>query len=270
MTQKPWLATILTTETELPARQAVQAAMNRIPGYEKIDFEWVSEKPNHYVFRTKYAMLAVTLTDAQEDPELNAVPESALRSACARAWHWVEAAVEVPKATRQLLVAVLPEEDELEPLDSALLLTCLAVAVLENVSATAIFWNHSGMLHEPKSFIEHAQGMNRRTIPVELWVEFRLVLNSDLTVSIGTWGLKAFALNEMEVSHSRRDPQWILRWLFNLAHFMFENGPIDAEMEHTFGRSDKDTFTLSYGNTAPEIARNVLEEVVRVQFDAEK
>lgn len=268
MTQKPWLATILTTAEALPSRKEVQAAMNQVSGYETMEFQWVSEETNHYVFRTKYATLAVSLVEAHGDPTRNPASLEALKSACSRAWHWVDSAMEVSRATRQILVAVLPEDEDLEPLDVALLLTCLTVGVLKNVPSNAVYWNHSGMLHEPQSFIAHSVGMNRKAIPVELWVEFRLFLNSDLTLSIGTWGMRAFSLAELEVSHSKREPQWLLRWLFNLAHLMLENGPLDTEMEHTFGQSDRDSFTLSYGNPAQEVPRETLEEVLKVEFEA--
>jgi len=261
MNTKPWLTTLLTTSETLPARESVMETLNQTPGYETVNFQFVTEMPNHYVFRTRSATLAVSLADEQHE-----IPLDELKASCARAWHWVEAARAVSQAPRQLVVAVLPEEDDLDPLDVALLLTALTATVLKNVSASAVFWNHSGMLHEPESFVEHAQGMNRQAIPVELWVEYRLVLNSDLTLSIGTWGLKVFGLAELEVSHSRRDPQWLLRWLFNLAHNMLENGPLDTETEHTFGRSQNESFTLKYEQTAPELARGVLEEVLLVEF----
>lgn len=270
MTQKPWLSTILTTADALPSRKDVLAAMKKVCGYETLDFEWLSEEQNHYVFRTKYATLAVTLTEFQEDPSQNVVPLDVLKQSCARAWHWVEAGSAVQKAPRQILAAVLPEEDELDPLDVALLLTCLTEGILKNVEAQAVYWNASGMLHEPPSFMEHAQGMNRQAIPVELWVEFRLILNSDLTLSIGTWGLQAFGLAELEVTHSKREPQWLLHWLFNLAHFMLENGPMDLDVEHTFGKTDSDSFVISYENPAPEMKRNTLQQVLKVEFESVK
>lgn len=270
MAQKPWLTTILTNAETLPSCESVQAAINQIPGYETLCFEAVSESENHYVFRSRYAMLAVTLTDAQADPEQNVVPFSELKASSARAWHWVEAGLAVSKSARQILVAVLPEEGELEPLDIALLLTALTVGVLKNTFANAVYWNSGGMLHEPDAFIERSVGMNRQAIPVELWIEFRLFLNSDLSVSAGSWGLKAFGLSELEVSRSRRDAQWLLRWLFNLAHYMLENGPPDTEMEHTFGRSNQESFTLSYSRSASEMKRDSIDEVLNVQFESAK
>lgn len=268
MTQKPWLATILTTEERLPDRQVVLEALKSVPGYETQEFEVVSEDPTHFVVRTRSAMLATTLTDAASDPEANTVPLSVLKKSCFRAWHWAEAAMSVSQASRQVLAAVLPDDDALEPLDAALLLTALTSSILKVMPAKGVYWNHSGMVHEPFSFMEHAVGMNRLAIPVELWVEFRLHLNSDLSLSIGTWGMKAFGLTELEVSRSRRDSQWLLRWLFNLAHLMLENGPLDADMEHTFGRSDKETFRLTYARSAPELERDSIDEILNVQFEA--
>ncbi len=268
MTQKPWLATILTSEGKLPDRHEVWDELKKIPGYETQELELISEDDVHFVFRTRSAMLAVTLTEPQEDPEANTVPLSMLKKSCFRAWHWAEAAVSISQASRQILAAVLPDDDALEPLDAALLLTALTSSVLKVMPANGVYWNNSGMVHEPLSFMQHAVGMNRLAIPVELWVEFRLSLNSDLSLSIGTWGMRAFGLAELEVSRSRRDSQWLLRWLFNLAHLMLENGPLDTEMEHTFGRSDKESFRLTYARSAPEIGRDSIDEILNVQFEA--
>ncbi len=268
MTQKPWIATILTTEEKLPDRQGVLNALKKVSGYETQEFELISEDDVHFVFRTRSAMLAVTLTDAVSDPEANSTPLSVLKKSCFRAWHWAEAAMSVSQASRQVLAAVLPDDDALEPLDAALLLTALTSSVLKVMPTNGVYWNNSGMVHEPLSFMQHAVGMNRLAIPVELWIEFRLYLNSDLSLSIGTWGMNAFGLAELEVSRSRRDSQWLLRWLFNLAHLMLENGPLDTDMEHTFGRSDQEKFRLTYARSAPEIERDSIDEILNVQFEA--
>ncbi|MDO4573914.1 MAG: DUF4261 domain-containing protein [Planctomycetia bacterium] len=262
MLQKPWLATIWTTSETLPAMEDVLAKMREIPGYETLDFEWITREPEKWVFRTRYATLAVTLVD--ESP----VPMEELKQACRRAWHWPEASFGLTQGTHRMVVAVMPDEKELDAVDVALLLTCLASAVAQCTAATAILWNASGMLHAPEEFTRHTEGMNRQTLPVELWVEFRIVQNSDQSLSVGTWGLEGFALDEFEVSHSRRDLRWLLRWIFNLSHFVLENGPV-FESEQTFGSKDSEKFTVTRGISAAELDRRGNGKVIQLHFESE-
>ena len=267
MHRDPWIATILTEDQELPPGEQIVSALREIPGYQTMEFDWSVSEPTRYVMKTPHATLAVSLMPNQEDPEKNFVPFSVLRRACARAWHWVEAACVVKPAFRQIAVAVLPENEgsEGDALDIALLLTALTAAVLKCGNARAVLWNPSGMLHDPEEFLAHAQGMNRRAIPVELWVEFQMCANSDSSVSYATWGLQSFALDELEVTHAVQAPQWILRWLFNLCHFMLENGPI-VEDTHTFGESDSEKFTVTLADTSPEFGRGPGTKVFRIEF----
>lgn len=260
MSEKPWMATILTTSDGLPTREELFREMNAIPGYETVDFEWVAEELDKIVFRTPAATLAISL------PVEEIVPKTDLQNACRRAWHWAEAALEVQKDTRQLVVAVMPNGNTLDQIDVALLLTCLTIAVLKNTNGVAVYWNHSGMLHAPQEFVAHAQGMNRRTLPVELWVDFRIIPNTDGTISLGTWGLETFALSELEVSRSQQDVRWMLRWMFNLSHFLLENGPI-LEDGHTFGPSEEEKFTLTFTSSAPEMLREGNRQVIRIHFE---
>lgn len=263
------MVAILTNDGAVPNFQSVIETMRRTPGYATVDFEWVSEDADKYVFRTKYATFAVSLTPPQTDAERNIVPLSVLQSASRKAWHWAEAAFAVQGAKRQILALVLPEENELDSLDVALLLTCFASAVVKNVDAKAVFWSHASMLHEPNAFLEHAKELNRRAFPVELWVDFGILPNADKTISFGTYGLHAFGLEELEVVHSRREPKWVLHWLFNLAHFMIENGPI-MEDEHTFGASQSEKFIVSVTDSSPEFMRKEGERVLKIEFSEQE
>lgn len=270
----PWLSTVLTTSDTLPACDDVLSALHALPGYGSLECRCTAQTPDRFLVETRCGTqtvtLAVALTEAQTDAEANLVQLSTLRRACARAWHWVEAGPEVRRATRQIAVVVQPEGTQWDALDVALLLTALTVAVVRALgeSAVAVYWNSAGMLHQPAEFVAHAGEMSRRAIPVELWVEFRMVPNADATVSYGTWGLGRFRLDEMDVSRSRRETPWVLGWLFNLAHFMLENGPI-VEHTHTFGADAGDRFTVVLGPSAPELGRDPDTRVFLLDFEQE-
>ena len=265
----PWITTILTQSETLPDSEKVFEVLRQTPGYTTLDFEWLTREPMHFVFRTPYATLAVTLTEKVEDERKNIVPPAQLIEASRRAWHWAEAALQLPKIKRQIVVAVLAEDGELDEVDTALLLTALTRAVLSETQAVMVYWNASGMLHEPVTFAEHAAEINRQTLPVELWVDFRLKMHEDHSVSLGTWGLERFGLSELEVIRTSRELPWVMRWMFNVSHFLLENGAI-LEEGHTFGSSEEEKFTVHLCPSAPEVARQRPTRVLQLCFEEDQ
>lgn len=156
--------------------------------------------------------------------------------------------MEVVKMKRQIVVAVCPtvinHAVTLDALDAALLMNCVTVSVLKNTDAVAVYWHAAEKVLSPADFVEKSAGMNRKTLPVDLWVDFRMVPHAeDQTVSFGTFGLERFSLPEMEVSRTRRHPRWVMDWLFNLSHFVLEND-VTLEDGQTFGRTKEEKFSV--------------------------
>lgn len=263
MSQAIWMTTLLSTSEALPSSEAVLNEMRQTVGYQTLEYTTVAEEPAKFHVKTPHAELAMVLTEPKEE----CVSQYQLREACRRAWHWPEAAMSAVKAKRQIAVAVMPNTQELDTLDAALLLTAWTNAVLRCTPETAVVvWNASGMLHDPVEFQKHSKEINRQTLPIELWIEFRFFLHEDKTVSVGTWGMEAFDHPEMEVLHSRRDLKWLLHWLFNTAHFVLERG-VQLDPEHTFGSSENEQFGIQLTASAEEMNRKGSRKVVRLDFD---
>lgn len=265
--QNPWIATIITASENLPARETVFAEMNRVPGYERLEFPWFSEEDGRYVFRTPHATLAVSLIKSDEHPQAAILPTDELIAVCKRAWHWPEAGMEMLKMRRQIAVAIQPDGEHLDVLDAALLLNCLVRAVTKNTEAVGVYWNHAGKIFQPEDFLARMEGTNRQTLPVELWVDFRVIPHpAEQAITYATFGLERFGLMEMELPRSRREPRWVLDWLFNLAHSVLENG-VTFEDKQTFGMTEDAKFWVSHERSVEETGRGRAAEVIRLHFD---
>ncbi len=265
--QQPWIATIIVASENLPPLEAIFQEMNRVTGYETLEFPWFSEEAGHGVFRTPHATLAVSLIKSDENPQSAILPTDELIAVCKRAWHWPEAGMQMLKMRRQIAVAIQPEGEHLDALDAALLLTCLVRAVVKNTDAVGVYWNHAGKIFHPEDFLARMEGMNRQTLPVDLWVDFRIIPHpEERTITYATFGLERFSLMEMEIPHSPREPRWVLDWLFNLSHSVIENGVV-LEDKQTFGHTEESRFWVSHERSAAETRRGRTAEVIQLHFD---
>ena len=261
----PWIATIAVTDEKLPPQETLLQEMRNVPGYGRPEFLCLDDlacMEDWYVFRTPNATLFVMLQPTDE----SFLSQDDLISACRRAWHWPAAGQEISRMRLQVAVAVQPTDDTLDALDVALLTTHLASAVMKHTDAVGIYWHASGKIMQPADFIRKSEGTNRRTLPVDLWVDFRLEPHPhEQTISFGTFGLERFSLPELEVPHCDRPPRWVLDWLFNLSHSVLENG-VELEHEQTFGMSEEEKFYVTREPASPEMGRSG-GNVLRVHFE---
>ena len=117
-----------------------------------------------------------------------------------------------------------------------LLLTRLVAVLVEEFGALGIYWDSAPLVHSPAAFCESAREMSLNTLPLRLWVDFRLIPEAEGTHSLATFGLAALGQMEIEIASSRRAPTELLGWAFNLAHHLLEGGVIKDDQ--TFGTND--------------------------------
>jgi len=174
--------------------------------------------------------------------EDNPVPAEDLELPVLTAWYWPEAAQAVEEHRGFALVAVpVPETDSLE---KTALVTELAASLAMTSDAVAILWSKANLIHEPEAFFKSAQHIGPDVYPIELWVGFHAEPEPDDTITFFTRGMLNFGLPEIEVYNSHRDLQFIYERVFNIAHFLFENGPVIRDGE-TVGTTDEERFLVT-------------------------
>jgi len=144
-----------------------------------------------------------------------------------RAWYWPEAAEAVQRVKSATRIAAIAAPT---PIDAALLATTSAAKAVD-ASVVAVLWESTGLLHDPKVFVEQAADAGREDLPLYLWVRFEGTRASDGTLGMRTTGLAALGAMEVEVEGSKRDGEQILECVTDVALFLLtsETVPPDGE-----------------------------------------
>ncbi len=171
--------------------------------------------------KTAAPRAGVTLTKVALPTSL---PESA-----ARAWYWPEASELLPKlraAARVKLDAPAPH-----PVDEALLLTEEVARLTRAMSAVAVLWEPTDLIHEASAFVDQAEDASREDLPLYSWVAFEGTKSADGTLGMLTRGMSALGAMEIEVESSKQTGEQILECVTDVALFSLTGDgiPLDGE-----------------------------------------
>jgi len=169
------------------------------------------------------------------------IPWTDLTGPCEAAWYWPEAASELRKHRAHLMVVVVPGGPDRK--SAAIKLTKVAAALVQSSPALGVFWGGSGTVHAPGPFCQTAGEASPERLPVEIWVGFGLIPESDQTHSVYTSGLEDFGMQELEVHRSVRDPQFLYERLFDVVHYVLRKDVILKEGE-TIGISEEEQIPI--------------------------
>lgn len=172
------------------------------------------------------------------------IPWADLEGPCREAWYWPQAASAFRNHAAHILVVLIPKAPE--RVDAAMSLTRVVAAVAACSESVGIFWGGGGLVHAPGQFIAASGKMSRESLPLDLWISFGIAQEEDGTHSLYTSGLEEFGHMEIEVSSSRRDPQFLIERVFNVAHFLLDKGPILHDGE-TIGLTDDEKIEIRHG-----------------------
>ncbi len=135
------------------------------------------------------------------------IPWSDLEGPCATSWMWKEAAQRMKAHKAQLIVTVRGDGPRTE---RCLLLTKIMAALAAAHDTAGIYRGDGTVVHEPSFFIETAKTCDAESLPLILWIEFRIQRNPDGTTNVLSTGLDAFDLMEVEVIGTKRKVSEVL------------------------------------------------------------
>lgn len=207
--------------------------------------------------------MTLTIGDATATLSLEPAPIEAaeLDAACRAAWYWPEAAERFRGHAAHVPVVLLAEDED--RVNAALLLTSLVAAVAASSDAVGVYWAASGLVQPPEAFVSYCQEGDEELLPLNLWIDFRLLEGDDGAYSLATTGLEDFGLSEIEVPPSRHTPELVLERAFKMAHYLLENGPILEDGE-TVELSDDEKLVVHFGPSMWDPSLSVL----RLEIDA--
>jgi hypothetical protein len=214
MNDNVWLALVAIETPVLPSAELLAAALHN---------EWSDPRPLKQSSRTE-RVLTISLGEATVAVTLVERPIrwEDIEGPCSCAWYWPDAAEAMRGHQAHLLITLVDEGRD--PLDKAILLTRLASAVSEVSPAVGIYWGPGRLVHDPEPFREQLAGMARESLPLYLWIDFRVEPQTDGSLRLFTTGIEAFGRPELEVDRFQGDAAELVTLVFNVAHYVLEKG----------------------------------------------
>jgi hypothetical protein len=169
------------------------------------------------------------------------IPVETLGTAIGGELIWNEAGDVFLASKGHFLISIMnPDNDPRERLNHARVLSMVTAAVLTASKGTAIFWQASDSVIEPKRFLKEVKGVGDDLFASALWFGFRFYPGSndpesDLIVCQSR-GLEAFLGREVECGPYAMTPAEMAETVILVARFMATSGPVFAD-GHTLGIS---------------------------------
>ena len=242
-----WLTMAALPRPVLPSLEDALAHAGRtLP--EPLDFSEVRTTDHMATCRWGEAAVGLTLVERP-------VPKSLLEGPCSNAWYWPDAAEVLEGHAAHLLINVVDESRD--AINKALRLTWLTSAVAQASRAVAILWAPAGLVHEPHAFDEQARQSSRDSLPLYLWIDFRVRQHEPShtgttappALSLFTTGLARFGKREIEMPAVDAPPQQVLQWAYNLAHYQLDK-PTTIKDGDTIGLADGKEFTVRHATSS--------------------
>jgi len=226
------LSFVALAEPRLPDPQSVRTALQERLGTTQID-DMETDNKKVILFRIRGGTVMVGLLEAP-------LPKGEIDHMCKWAWYW-RAACEVMAAHKaHLHVGVL--DTDLDKLGAALLQTNV-VASLMDANALASYWGTS--LQSKEAFLKQSSRAATDSLPVWLWVNFRLTSDVEKGWTVSTQGMEAFGLYEIESKDANTDGRRLFSLVAGMAEYLVRKGPVIKDGE-TIGDSPAENIRVRH------------------------
>ena len=140
--------------------------------------------------------------------------------------------------THTLLIAEMMAR-ALRPAERLEIFHSVLQAAVETAKPQALVFKHSQQVIAPADYLAAASETPIQR-PGSLNVRFFNISNSPGDMIMDTRGLEEIGLHDLQCHFRDLDPNDVGRTLYNLAHYIFENGPV-IESGHTVAGIDADS-----------------------------
>jgi len=248
-----WLALVMLEEAELP--EFDQVARYVAENYQKA--------PTMTVAGSTESLFTCTIGDYTAAATLvpKPIPWAQLEGPCATAWYWPTAAEALRDHQAHLLVTLVDEGGKEVPKSTAL--TQLVAGLVANSRACGVFWGPGRLVHPPRAFQEQAAQLAADDLPLFLWVDFRVERTDSGGTRLYTTGLEALGYTELEVNDFPGEPQTLLEYSYNIAHYQLSQAKEINEGD-TVGLTEE---VQVVAHRSPSMFDESLE-VVQLEFQA--
>lgn len=204
-----WIALVMLKESELP----------KFDNVNKFIGENFANPPTLQVAGSTDNLFTCTIGEYTAAVTLvpRPVPPSQLEGPCATAWYWPTASEALRDHQAHLLVALVDEGSK--SIEKSIALTQLVGGLLGSSAAEGVFWGPGRLVHPPQAFLEQATQLTPQDLPLFLWIDFRVERESENSCRLYTTGMEALGKTELEVANFTGEPQTLLEYAYNVAHY---------------------------------------------------
>lgn len=256
-TTNRWIALIPLAEATLPGFAEVERAFR----------ELFPDTPQPQSPGGTERMLTCSLDETAASATLidRPIPASQLGGPCAAAWYWPEAAAALDNHAAHMMLTMVDEGGS--AVERALAFTRWTAAVTAASEALGVFWGPSRTIHKSGDFIDQAVQSGPHSLPLYLWIDFRIepVANhagGEDFLRLYTTGLETLGQSEIEVGNFTGPPQTLLESAYNVAHYLLDRKQVVNDGD-TIGLSDEVQLTARRG---PSMLGGEME-VIRLEWD---
>jgi hypothetical protein len=153
------------------------------------------------------------------------IPWADLEGPCETAWHYWERATQVVKQHQSHVVCAVLGQEADGAIERTLRLTRLVAAVVAGSKATAVYWTEAPIVLPREAFLEATHTLSREEVPLEMWVDFRPMIDEERT-SVFTAGMDALGLLEIEIRDAASPMNEVLDLVYEIAHYLVAHGMV--------------------------------------------
>lgn len=175
-----------------------------------------------------------------------AIPWSELEGPCSVATLWPDAEHELCDHSAHIIVTVSADADEIA---MATLLTQVTSSLLAvNKQALGVYWGSATKLIRRDIFMDFTKEILPCGPPMHLWVDYRVGIDGDNTVSGFTTGMKALGHKELEAHRVSESPGELMDRMLALGQYLVLNGPVIGDGD-TIGEDANERIRVVYSDS---------------------
>lgn len=219
------VTTVVLERARLPPAEAVRKTLQERLGKDLPITDMETDTDKVILFRIAGGTVAIGLMDRP-------IPHRELEDVCQFAWYWPAACEGVARHKAHLMVTVLGTS--LDAIDAALLATHAMTALMSDANAIAGYWGVN--LQSREAFLRQSASASRQSLPVLLWINFRLSKDPKAGWTISTRGMDHFNLMEIECKDAPTDGRSVFSLIAQTSEYLIARGPVIKDGE-TIGES---------------------------------
>jgi len=161
---------------------------------------------------------------------------------------------------RSHVVVINAASGDQTPVQSAITVSRLALAALKVFDGMGVYWGNASVCNSRQVFETFCENISEKHLPVPMWLRFQFIRLSADNLGMYTLGMSQFGLMEIETDHSKMEPQDLLDFVSNLAHYLIQSGPVISD-GNTVGGSENERILVRHRPSMVDPNRQVYKVV---------